>query len=177
MASVETNGKRAPRRGQFGSEFGPDPRECGRLGGKAPRRRRGQVDADELLAQLVSSGAKQGVSAAWRVLERQRGEEQLALHDAVERREAAEAELAELERQLPALRAEVADLFAIGNEEALRITALESEYDEREAELRKRAATDAGLVDLLADIGEAAVARACGQLGWIEPEESDARLA
>jgi len=87
-------------------------------------------------------------------------------------------EAAKLERKLPRLRAEVAELTQLGNEADLRISELEAEdfhISEREAEveqrlreLRRRAASDTDLVDLLRDLGEARVERAARQLGWVE---------
>jgi hypothetical protein len=110
------------------------------------------------------------------MLERQRGEEQLALREIVERREKAQAELAELEQEVPRLRSELEELTLLGTEEDLRLAQIERELEEREAHLRERAATDAGLRDILAAAGEERVERACGELGWLE-DEPDAPLA
>jgi seryl-tRNA synthetase len=70
--------------------------EAGRRSGQA---RRGEVTPNQLPRALVKSGATQGIASVCRQLERQRGEEQLALEEIAARRTELEAAVAELEAQ------------------------------------------------------------------------------
>jgi hypothetical protein len=119
---------------------------------------------------LVRSGAKQGGFAAWRVLERQRGQVQETVAQLERRRVELEASIAALDAERDRLQVDLEREQAGVKREQQELRRLRAERDalERDGELSRRITSDEELVQLLAEVGEQRVEDACVALGWIE---------